>query len=368
MWAFKCILFYILFFYSAQASMASNSDSDDSSVAMEIDFTIPGQTRTWPVGQDPDLLSSPPSPKESKEEERRRLKRESMARSRAAKKRPPKKKSKAAKRQASKKQMQQHRSQKRANSLSQEEIDEDARKLAAEEERKQRELAHQRLRREAEREATRQQIIREEMATPLQDCSAAPSTRFPAQNRPPAFTFAPPPTSQSTTATVSPENEQERNRGVDESDNPPSPSSTSHRATFAEWMEPSPPSTPRNSKTHQCVEPQEDYNGIPLVSFRTPPPIHFQPTDPNADEPQPIYCRPCNDDGVPFAYDPTAIQATFPTRADTPETPHSYREFQRLQKEGRSPKSTDVNGEQVSKKIIKIVFMENKTKTMHLPL
>ena len=88
--------------------MASNSDSDDSSVAMEIDFTIPGQTRTWPVGQDPDLLSSPPSPKESKEEERRRLKRESMARSRAAKKRPPKKKSKAAKKQTHKQTAQRH--------------------------------------------------------------------------------------------------------------------------------------------------------------------------------------------------------------------------------------------------------------------
>jgi hypothetical protein len=260
MWAFKCILFYILFFYSAQASMASNSDSDDSSVAMEIDFTIPGQTRTWPVGQDPDLLSSPPSPKESKEEERKRKQRGYDAKRRAAKKRPPKKKSKAAKRQASKKQMQQHRSQKRANSLSQEEIDEDARKLAAEEERKQRELAHQMLQRETKREATRQQIIRQEIATPLQDCSATPSTRFPAQNRPPTSTFAPPPTSQSTTATVSPKNDQERNRGVDESDNPPSPSSTSHRATFDKWMEPSPPSTPRNSKTHQCVEPQEDYN------------------------------------------------------------------------------------------------------------
>jgi hypothetical protein len=43
MWAFKCILFYILFFSSTQASMASNmanSDSDESSVAMEI-ATVP---------------------------------------------------------------------------------------------------------------------------------------------------------------------------------------------------------------------------------------------------------------------------------------------------------------------------------------
>ena len=103
--------------------MASNSDSDDSSVAMEIDFTIPGQTRTWPVGQDPDLLSSPPSPKETKEEQHKQKQRErSMARSRAAKKRPPKKKSKAAKKKVEKMRSSDRRSKMRArcDSLAQE--------------------------------------------------------------------------------------------------------------------------------------------------------------------------------------------------------------------------------------------------------
>jgi hypothetical protein len=63
MWAFKYIpLFYLLLFSSTQAaSMASNMESNsDESVAMEIDFTISGQTRSWHVGKDPDILLSPP--------------------------------------------------------------------------------------------------------------------------------------------------------------------------------------------------------------------------------------------------------------------------------------------------------------------
>jgi hypothetical protein len=58
-----------------------------------------------------------------------------------------------------------------------------------------------------------------------------------------------------------------------------------------------------------------------------------------------------NDDGVPFVYDPTAIQSTFPPRVDTPETPYSYKEYQRLQKEGRMPEMhTDADNSEVSKK------------------
>jgi hypothetical protein len=75
--AFKYILFHLLFSTSIQATMASNmanNDSDELLVAIEIDFTFVGRTRTWPVGKDLDLLSSPHTPKESKEEQRNRKK------------------------------------------------------------------------------------------------------------------------------------------------------------------------------------------------------------------------------------------------------------------------------------------------------
>jgi hypothetical protein len=190
MWAFKCILFYILFFSSTQASMASNSDSDDSSVAMEIDFTIPGQTRTWPVGQDPDLLSSPPSPKESKEEQRKRKQRENAAKRRAAKKPPPKKKLKAAKKTGEKERIHRHQSKKRAksDSLAQERQEAQIR---------QREMAKRQADFAKRREATRQKRILEAEADNMNmndrasAASSTPSTRLPAPNRPPCFHLRP---------------------------------------------------------------------------------------------------------------------------------------------------------------------------------
>jgi hypothetical protein len=73
------------------ASNMANSDLDESLVAMmEINFTSVGQTITWPVGEDLDLLSSPPTPKESKEEQRKRKERAYDAKRRAANKLPPK--------------------------------------------------------------------------------------------------------------------------------------------------------------------------------------------------------------------------------------------------------------------------------------
>jgi hypothetical protein len=52
-------------------SNMTNNDLDESSIAMEMDFTIPGLTRRLHVDEDPDLVSSPPSLKESKEEQRK---------------------------------------------------------------------------------------------------------------------------------------------------------------------------------------------------------------------------------------------------------------------------------------------------------
>jgi hypothetical protein len=75
------ILSIIVFSY-VQASMASNmtnSDLDESLVAMEINFTFVGQTRTWHVGKYLNLVSSPPTPKDSKEEQRKQKQRENTA-------------------------------------------------------------------------------------------------------------------------------------------------------------------------------------------------------------------------------------------------------------------------------------------------
>jgi hypothetical protein len=77
-WAFKFLLFYLLFSTSSQAPiMVSNMDDSDSdkSVAIEIDFTVPGNTRWYPVGANSSPPLSPP-PKESNEERCKQLKRE----------------------------------------------------------------------------------------------------------------------------------------------------------------------------------------------------------------------------------------------------------------------------------------------------
>eukprot|EP00978_Attheya_sp_CCMP212_P015168 scaffold39061_cov33-Attheya_sp.AAC.1 len=59
--------------------MACSDDLDDS-VAVEINFTVPGNTTWGPIGtSSPYLL--PPLPIETKEDRRRRLKIESAARS-----------------------------------------------------------------------------------------------------------------------------------------------------------------------------------------------------------------------------------------------------------------------------------------------
>jgi hypothetical protein len=57
---------------------------------MEIDFTFVGRTRTWPVGEDPDHLSSSPTPKEVKEEQHKQKERANDAKRRPAQKPPPK--------------------------------------------------------------------------------------------------------------------------------------------------------------------------------------------------------------------------------------------------------------------------------------
>eukprot|EP00978_Attheya_sp_CCMP212_P014552 scaffold37122_cov34-Attheya_sp.AAC.1 len=230
--------------------MACSDDSDDSveSVVVGIDFTVPGHTTWGPIGAS-SPSPSPPLPLESKEDRRRRQKRECEAKRRSTK--APKKKSKAAKKKAQTEKVQRHRSKKRAKSDTQATAEEESRQLFAAEQLKQRELSNQQLRRQSERQASRQERVNDFEEGRSDDvhatCSSARSTTipctFPAKNSPVPF-------SQATTSTVTPEatnNESE----AEKNDETPSPTSTSRRTTLSDLLAPTslfPVAT--NSKTH----------------------------------------------------------------------------------------------------------------------
>ena len=354
----RCILFYCLLFCSQ--AMACSDDSDDSveSVVVGIDFTTPGHTTWGPIGAfSPSPSPSPSPPIESKEDCRRRKKRECEAKRRS--KVAPKKKSKAAKKKAQTEKVQRHRSTKRAKSNTKATAKKDANV-------KQRDMAKRQADFAKRREQTRQDRIREaEEEGRLDDahatCSSARTTTIPSAF--PAQT-SPPPPSQASTATVTPESTTNPNTEAEKSDETPSPIPTSRRTTLSDLLAPTPSTlfpVATNSKTHQS-QPVIDGDWVPPLNVRTPPPNHFQATHPPPTPPptSPNLCHPVDEHGVPFVFDHAAFISTCPTCAGTPETKYSYQEYQQLQKEQRMPDQSDVKQSEVSTNF-EFKLLTNKT-------